>query len=234
MSEARFSRRFAVHIKAAMKRFGLALAVLGLIAGATGQANASLVAQSLGTSAPPGTLGSFTMTPFGTDPTADFTPQTSLTTPLGGTLTFGAPLEHSTVPVSWATWSHGYTGSVYYDAGTSLSMTLAPQTGAFYFYAEPNQFATFTFTATAQDGTTLTQSIDGFGGAQGFGFYGTGGTTIASISVTETDTLGFAIGEFGVAPAVTAVPEPSTLSLAGVGTLTSLAFAWRRRKRANA
>ena len=43
--------------------------------------------------------------------------------------------------------------------------------------------------------------MDGSGGAKYFGFYGTGGATIDSITVTTSDTLGFAVGEFGIYPA---------------------------------
>ena len=60
--------------------------------------------------------------------------------------------------------------------------------------------------AAAQDGTTSGPvSVDGNGGAKYFGFYGTGGATISTITVTTPDTLGFAIGEFGISPAAVVI-----------------------------
>jgi hypothetical protein len=43
--------------------------------------------------------------------------------------------------------------------------------------------------------------VNGNGGARYFGFYGVGGATVSSITVTTNDPLGFAVGEFGIAPA---------------------------------
>ncbi len=58
-------------------------------------------------------------------------------------------------------------------------MTLPSGTGAFYFYAEPNAFSTFTVQAVAQDGTTSGPvPVDGAGGARYLGFYGTGGARV--------------------------------------------------------
>src|SRR5687768_13706855 len=88
-----------------------------------------------GTAAPPATLGPYTITPFG----ADVQPlNTNVTTVAGptGTLTFSAPVSHRAVGSGWATWSHGYTGDVYYtDTATSVTMTMPAGTGAFRFYA---------------------------------------------------------------------------------------------------
>src|SRR6266487_5819877 len=80
-------------------------------------------------------------------------------------------------------------------------MTLPSGTGAFYFYAEPNAFSTFTVQAVAQDGTTSGPvSVDGAGGARYLGFYGTGGAQVKTITVTTAAAAeGFAVGEFGVA-----------------------------------
>ena len=60
----------------------------------------------------------------------------------------------------------------------------------------------FDVQATAQDGTTSGPiQVEGESGAQYFGFYSTGASNLASITVTTTDTTGLAVGEFGIAPA---------------------------------
>jgi hypothetical protein len=164
------------------------------------------------TSAPPGTLGGYTMTAFGTDsqpvcPAVGHT-VTGVTDP-AGTIGFSSALSHDQATIScWATWSHGYTGDVYDDSITNtgaasvpaqITITLPAGTNAFYLYAEPNVQSPFTITATAQNGTTSDPvTVNGAGGAQYFGFYGTGGVKVASITVTSSDTSGFAVGEFGI------------------------------------
>jgi len=154
---------------------------------------------SPGTNAPPATLGNYTMTPFGTDPQADGAVVSGVNDP-AGTIAFSPSLTHTTVGSLWATWSHGYTGDVYYVVPTQpITITLPAGTKAFYLYAEPQAFAVFDVQATAQDGTTSGPvQVDGFAGAKYFGFYGTGDAEIATITVTTTDTSGLAVGEFGI------------------------------------
>ena len=194
----------------------LAVLILG------GGAQAAITGVALGTAAPPGVLGPYTMTPFPLDPQGS--PVTSVASPLGGTVDFSAPLTHYMVGAGWATWSHGYTGDVYYEPGTSVTLTLPSLTGAFYLYAEPNPMSPYTITATAQDGTVVSQLVDGNAGAAGYGFYGTGGSLISSIQVDYVGTLGFAVGEFGVA----AIPAPGAILLGGIGAGL---VGWLRRRR---
>lgn len=190
-----------------------ALALFGIC-----QAQAAIIATDLGTAAPPGTLGGFAITPFGPDGLSNFINITSLASPLGGSLGFSSAVNTRSIGAGWATWSHGYTGDVYYSNGaTSLGITLPADTAAFYLYAEPNPFATFLMTATADDGTFLTASVAGSSGANGFGFHGTGGTDI--VSVTISSTVDFAVGEFGIAQAQVQVPEPATLALVAIALL---------------
>lgn len=151
---------------------------------------------SPGSGAPPATLGPYTMSPFGIDSRTLGVNETNVPDP-AGTITFSTPLTHMRVGTSWATWSHGYTGDVYYGGGGSVTLTMPQNTGAFYFYAEPNPFAIFNITATTQDGTTSGPiSVDGYAGARYFGFYGSGGATIATIFVSSA--IDFAVGEFGI------------------------------------
>jgi hypothetical protein len=156
------------------------------------------------------------MTPFAADPQSTFTNVSGVAAPTGGTVGFSPSLEHLTVGGGWATWSNGYTGDVYWNQGqgdTALSMPTGPGTTAFYFYAEPDAFASLDITATAQDGTTTTVSVNGDGGAQYFGFYGTGGDMIASITVSGADG-DFAVGEFGIAiDADLSLAQPSNVTV---------------------
>jgi hypothetical protein len=181
----------------------LVTAVLATVVALTigvGTARAAIVFDGApGTAAPPATLGPYTMTPFGADPQPLFTDVTSVASPLGGSVGFSPALNHRQIGAGWATWSHGYTGDVYYtNGGTSVTMTMPANTVAFYFYAEPNPFAVFNITATAQDGTTSGPiPVDGNAGATYFGFYATAPDTIASITVSST--VDFAVGEFGIA-----------------------------------
>jgi hypothetical protein len=162
---------------------------------------------SPGTAAPPATLGPYTMTSFGPDPQPVGATVTGVSDP-AGTIGFAPPLTHSTVGNGWATWSHGYTGDVYSTpSGGPITITLPTGTRAFYLYAEPNVFNVFTVQATAQDGTTSGPvQVQGNSGAQYFGFYATGTTNLASITVTTSDTSGLAVGEFGIAPAAASPP----------------------------
>jgi hypothetical protein len=170
------------------------------------------------TAAPPTTLGQYTMTAAGDDlrPNGGVVSDATIAE---GVVGFSTSLTHSEVGSGWATWSHGYTGDVYFST-TSLTLDLPDGVGAFYFYAEPNPFAPFTITAVV-GGSTLSQVVDGFAGAKIFAVYTDDFAAIDSISVSSS--IDFAVGEFGSAP----VPEPSTLLLMGAGLL---ATRLRRRK----
>ena len=188
-------------------------------------ATAGLVGVAGGDAAPALTLGGFTMTPFLPDVRPEFGLVNSVPSPLGGNLGSSINLQHLLVGSGWGTWSNGYTGDAYYtDGALSLTLTLPVNTGAFYFYAEPNDQAAFNFTATAQNGTQIVQSADGNAGATYFGFFGTGGDTVQSVTISST--TDFAIGEFGIARGGV-IPEPGT-ALFGLALLGA-SFARRRR-----
>jgi hypothetical protein len=170
---------------------------------------------SPGTGPPPATLGSCPMTAFGADPQPPGM-VSSVAAPGGGSVTFSSPLNHTTVGSGWATWSNGYTGDVYVISGTSpVTLTMPSNTYAFSLYAEPDHYHVFTVTATTQDGTTSgAVPVNGYHGAQYFGFYTTSSASpILSVTVSTTDTS-MAIGEFeidqGPSVASTATTPPAT------------------------
>jgi len=225
-----------------MKTFSFvrqSFALLGL-AFLASTVNAQFVGVSGSTSAPASVFGGFTMTKFADDTRPVFQDVTSVSTPLGGAISFSTELDHLEIGSGWATWSNHYRGDVYFvDGGTSVTLTLPDYTSAFYFYAEPNQFFPHTITASS-GGTLLTQHVLGLAGAEFFGFYATGTETLSSITISSNDFLGFSIGEFGIAltlptPAafVTPVPEPSTYALFGAVALFGLVAVRRFRRKAS-
>jgi hypothetical protein len=196
----------------------LVAAVAGLTAGVAWAAPAIHIDTSPGSGAPPATLGGATMTKFAADGRATLTMVSSVPSPLGGSVGFSPSLEHRKVSDgTWATWSNGYTGDVYFSgfSGTTATLSMPTGTSAFYFYAEPEAFAVFNVTATAQDGTTTTVSVNGNGGAKYFGFYATGGDRVSSITVsTPAAANGFAVGEFGIASDTDlALAQPSNVTV---------------------
>jgi hypothetical protein len=212
------------------KQLFLGLALSALLLGTVGPAKAALMGVDLGTGAPPATLGGYSMTEFGTARGGEGGSVSSLDSGTGFTLGFTEAMIKESIGAGWATWSHGYDGGVYKSNGrTSQTLTLAPGAGAFDFWVEPDPFAVITITAKASDGTSLTESINGQGGASGFGFFSPDGSTTIS-SITITSSVDFAIGEFGVSPVQQAVPEPTSLTLLGIGAVSLLGYGWRRRK----
>jgi subtilase family serine protease len=159
-------------------------------------------AGSPGTGAPPAKLGPDTITKFGKDaqPVDVFT--SGVDGP-AGEVDFAPDLEHLTVGDGWTTWSHGYTGDVYFsdkgDVATSITLTLPVGTKAFYLYAEPADFADFTVQAVAQNGTSSGPvTVNGEAGARYFGFYAVNGYQLRTITISCSED--FAIGEFGISP----------------------------------
>lgn len=192
---------------------------------------AILVDTSPGTGAPPSTLGGYAMQAFPADPTAEGTMTTQLTppaaAPVTGNLNFTSAVEHMKAGSVWDTWSHGYTGDVYFNADHDLMIFQLPVgTLAFSLYVQPNLKDDFQFGVVS--GVTVTLlNINGNGGARYVGFYTDDlldPLTFAYVQQTTNDSDGFAVGEF----MINAIPEPG--AWAGLTALGLGGWAWPRRR----
>lgn len=194
----------------------------------------------LGMTAPPGTLGGYTMAAFPDDASAVGSVVTSLApppaAPVSGPLAFSTDLTHYEVG-SWGTWSHGYTGDVYwldeFIFGNVLTLTLPLDTKAFAFYLEPGFLGALDFSITAatygSSSGLIPATINGNSGATGFGFYtGNAADSLKSITITGTNTWpdGFSVGEFSI-NSVPNVPDGGTTILLLSFALSSMGVARR-------
>lgn len=215
---------------------------------------ALVVYQPLDTAAPPGALGGYTMVAF--DDSSTLAVETSaVPVPPGaeptGSLEFQTPLTHLRVGMGWETWSHSFSGDVYWldvvgYSTDSVTLMLPTNTKAFYFYVEPNFFGlpndpapafVFDFKATntaSEEFTLLGEEIFALGGASGFGVYtdDPANSSLTTITITGTDTWpdGFAIGEFGIngQPPPPGVPDSGMTVLLLACASVALLFARRR------
>ena len=206
------------------RHFALALSALALAA-ASFAANAGIVFTNLGTSAPPpASLGSHAMTPFSLAPQAAITEFSSVSVvpgnPVAGNLTLSPSGAKYTAGATWGSlWPGGYTGAVYFVPADPITLTLPPNTKAFYLYAQGNNIGTNVFTVTTDAGATSgpVSVVSAFNteGATGFAFHTTAGESIVSISVSAPTAGGAAVGQFGIntgtiAPAKTCASEGYT------------------------
>lgn len=219
------------------------LMIAGLIALVASAAHAGIQFVDLGTAAPPSppaSLGGIPVQAFDQAAQAAI-PNATLVTAIPGSpyapgLTTDIPVQKLTIGSGWATWSHGYTGPVFFAVGSSaLTMTLPVYASAFYFYAEPNPFANVNFTVQTESGATYgPYVINGNAGARGTGIWGTDGEKIKSVTVF-TDGPDFSVAEFGMgilAATDITIPTLSPLGFTALALALGLAaFVIFRRRR---
>lgn len=197
---------------------------------------------SPGYSAPPSTLGGYTMSAFGRNLGSIPGTTVSSATDLGLTVGFSGSVTQTLAQSGgWTGWSHGYTGTVWHttDSASKTSVTLNLPTGtkAFYLYVMPGLLTgsanvTIDTVSPASNGP-LTQLVNVSSGAHYFGAYVTDSSTLTqlSISVPGVPLNGFAFGEFGINNSNGSgggggvVPEPTSMAIFG---LSGLAFFARR------
>ncbi|MBK9669593.1 MAG: hypothetical protein IPO74_06535 [Thermomonas sp.] len=191
------------------RNFALTISALALAASSFA-ASADVLFTNLGTAAPPASVGSHAVTPFDTAAQAAVSEYSNVSiipgSPVAGDLTISPAANKRTVPTGWgSSWSDGYTGPVFFiSASGSATLTLPPNTKAFYFYFEGNYYGSNTVTATTDSGATsgavsVTTNPPGrAGAAAGFASHRTAAATITSITISAPSSGGFSVGEFGV------------------------------------
>jgi PEP-CTERM motif-containing protein len=128
----------------------------------------------------------------------------------------------------WGTWSGGYTGQVLWANATLVNFGLGSAVTGFGMFVEPDEHDVFDITLTTSGGGTITESVNGDGGAAFFGWTGAG---VTSFTLSSADD--FAAGDFFSASGSTGgVPEASTwaLMLLGFGGVGATLRASRRRQ----
>jgi hypothetical protein len=171
---------------------------------AANAAGAIVFVGSPGTGAPPAKLGGHAVHAFPADGSGCGATDSTVLGPTGKSIGLSPALTHETLSCGgWATWSNGYTGDVYdnVSAPGTMTVTLPKGTKAFYFYAEPDVLSTFTVTSVSTPGTVSSGSVsvNGDAGATFFGYYSKSSTvSLRKITISCSDSSGFAIGEFGI------------------------------------
>jgi hypothetical protein len=218
-----------------MRALGLRFSVVavavacGLLVAVSGaQAAGSIVFDGApGTGAPPASMGGYAMVSSPQDTRSDYTNVTSAPATASSSFAFNQSMQLYTIPSSWCStdWAGGgYSGRVYYSAADSVTITLPSPEPAVDFYAEPNEFGTYdvTVSAKAPDGSSVSSgpiatpdTVCFLSGpsAHFFGFYGTGGESISSVTVSSPGTEGFGVGDFAIEQEIVFADVPSDMTV---------------------
>jgi hypothetical protein len=169
------------------------------------------------------------LTPYGEYSTLTSVALPALATP-ATTLSFDVTQTVYQVGSSWATWSGGNTPRVLYNPTSSVNGTFDAAVRGFGLEMEPNAFGLFDMTLKLADGTSLTSTVDGNGGAAFFGFLSDVGVTGWTAS-TSSSADGFGMGRMVITDAMdhNGSPELSTWMLLACSGLAGLVIRRRRR-----
>lgn len=174
---------------------------------------------------PPSSLGPYAVQVSTDDPRPVGTEVPGTSSPLE--IGFDRPTTVLGIGQGWTSWSHGFSGSVYYAPGTELVLVPPPQTVALGLTIQPNLMGIFSFQVTA-DGRSTSVEINGDGGAQFVGFWSDNQAEplrYLRIWDVKGTAEGFAIAEL----AICVIPEPAAfphvLGVAGVAWVM-----WFRRR----
>jgi hypothetical protein len=212
-----------------LRRTAFATLTTLALASASFAANADILFSNLGTAAPPASIGGHALIPFdqaaqAAVPDGTFGLTVIPGSPVDGDLGVNPTADKRTAPGGgWSSsWSHGYTGPVFrVETTTGATLTLPPNTRAFYFYVEsPFYSEAVEFTVTSNSGTSSgpIAITTGETGANGFAFYSTQGEIITSITINNSRNDRFALAEFGIA-----TEAPTTCTSEGY---TGLKLTW--------
>lgn len=202
------------------RRFGLAVAVLGLMAGASGQAKAAITVY-LNRPAFEAALG----TPITTETFDDaiLTPGLTFTSNTGAAFISGGVFNDQLEPGENTTFSF-----VPVITGFGANFNLTP--------GGPGLGIVVTSVLPGGGTEVVSQEIPNNFSGQFFGFISSG--AVASVQLTSGTQGGFGetynLDNLTFGGSVSAVPEPSTLISGSMAGLLGLGAAWRRRKRVSA
>lgn len=129
-------------------------------------------------------------------------------------------------------WVQKYTGQVLFsNMAQSITLTFDTMVTGFSFLATGNLYATNSITLSA-GGETLTQDVTTTSGTGSGAYFAWFGNAISSLTISTSDTWGFAFGKIAVATNGEAVAVPGPEAGAGVGAIAMLGIAyWAKRRR---
>ncbi|MFM7516844.1 MAG: PEP-CTERM sorting domain-containing protein [Pirellula sp.] len=196
------------------------------------------------TSAPPSTLGGFTMSPLARTGASFAMVDTTSSSP---SVRFDQGVYETKIDAGetpppgaflFGSWSHGYKGNVWHTIFSTktrfLTLTLPTSTKAFYFYVQPvalgNVDILVNYPGSGSSGSIL--NVGGNAGARFVGLHSNAGEDLTSITISTFDdatgNLGFAVGEFGIFNSGSGggggvIPEPTSMAIFGLSGLAFLA-----------
>jgi len=163
---------------------------------------------------------------------------TPSTVSLGGvTATSSQPLDIRQIGSSWSTgvWIQKYSGQILFSQfAQSITLTFDKMVTGFSFLAQANSYGTSAVTLSA-GGETLTQNATTSSASGGAAYFAWFGDAISSLTISTSDSQGFAFGKIAIATNGEAVPTAVPGPEAGAGlaalALGGMALLMKRRRK---